>query len=76
MITVESKMKSGGVDVHTIVEGMSIEVLEESTAIIKCLYEDIIVTNNLDIPFLTVLGMYVSEWMETAIGKKGDEHIA
>lgn len=77
MVRVEAKVNGEQVDVHTEADGILENVLEESTAILEGLYENIAKTDKgARILFLTVIGDLITEWMdktlEEELGKGGD----
>lgn len=75
MLKIEAVSRGGGIDVSTKAEGMSTDLLEEATAIIESIYEDLVLPNEgMSAPFLFVLGSLVADWIDEMNKAKGSAY--
>lgn len=65
MVKVQANVSDNdrAVDVKLTMDGVAIDILEESAAIIKSLYDDISEHENLVEPFVATIGSIVLGWM-------------
>lgn len=73
MVKTQAKVTDDGrVEVSLTAEGVAADVLEESAAIIKSLYEDISQHETLVEPFVATIGEIVLDWMREIEAKRGE----